>query len=82
MKIRALGRNVVVRVVEQDLTTQSGIVLTRASGPQRAKVLNVGTEVEELKEGDVVLLNWNAAHKIGDDLYKVHIDEVVGVIED
>lgn len=82
MKIRALGRNVVVRSVEQNLKTESGIILHRTEEAQRGIVVNVGDQVDEVKEGDVVLLNWKASHKIGDDLYKINVEEIIGVFED
>jgi co-chaperonin GroES (HSP10) len=84
MKIRALGRNVVVRSLEQKKQTESGIILSRTDEAQRGQVINVGTEVkdDEVKEGDIVLVNWKAAHKIGDDLYKLSVDEIIGVFEE
>lgn len=84
MKIRALGKNVIVRSIEQNLKTESGIILHHTDEPQRGKVVNIGSLVDDvaLKEGDVVLVNWKGATKIGDDLYRLSIDDVVGVFED
>ena len=44
--------------------------------PDRAKVVAIGPDVTEVEVGDVVLLNWNAAIKSGDN-YAIRIDQVV-----
>lgn len=48
----------------------------------KAKVLGVGEYVEGLAVNDVVLLDWNEAKKIKNDLYAVRYDNIVLVIEE
>ena len=67
MKIKPLGDRVVIKMVEAEETTKSGIILTAAAQekPQVAEVVAVGPggvvdgkEVKmELKVGDKVLMN-------------------------
>ncbi len=47
---------VVIERVEQTKTTTSGIILQRTEEPDRAKILAIGPEVEDVSVGDVVLL--------------------------
>lgn len=48
----------------------------------KAKVLGVGEYVEGLAANDVVLLDWNEAKKIKNDLYAVRYEHIVLVIEE
>ncbi len=66
MNIIPLKNKVVIERVEQTKTTASGIILQRTDEPDRAKILAIGPEVEDVAVGDVVLLDWNAAIKIED----------------
>lgn len=57
MKIIPLADRVVLEQLEQEEQTKSGIILPDSAQekPKMAKVLGVGKEVKEVKEGDVVL---------------------------
>lgn len=57
MKIHPLADRIVLEQLEQEEQTKSGIILPESAQekPKMAKVLGVGTEVKEVKEGDVVL---------------------------
>lgn len=76
MNIKPLGNRVVIERLEGSKQTESGIILKRTEEPDRAKILAIGPDVTEVEVGDIVLLNWNAAVKSGDN-YVITIDHVV-----
>ena len=59
MEIQPLGDRVLVRLVEEEAVTKSGLVIpdTAKEKPQRAEVIAVGDDEEaiKVKPGDVVL---------------------------
>ena len=57
MKIHPLADRIVLEQLEQEEQTKSGIILPDSAQekPKMAKVLAVGKDVKEVKEGDVVL---------------------------
>ena len=61
--------------------TASGIILQSSVEPDRAIVVAVGPEVDEVAVGEELLINWNGAIKIKDDLYSLRIEHVIGVYE-
>ncbi len=80
--IKPLGNKVVVeRVSKKDNTTESGIILKSTEEPDRAIIMAVGSEVNEVSVGEVALINWNKATKYKDEIYVIPITEVVFVYE-
>ena len=78
MNLTPLHNKVVVERIAGLKSTASGIVLQRTEEVDRAKVLSVGPDVDEVSVGDVVLLDWNKAIKSG-ELYIVTVDNIVFV---
>jgi co-chaperonin GroES (HSP10) len=76
-----LHNKVLVERIAVDNVSAGGIVLQSSQGPDRAKVLAVGPDAKEVFVGNVVLLNWNAAQKAGDN-YIVPEDQIVLVFEE
>lgn len=94
MSIRPLGDRVVIKRLEAEETTKSGIVLTGASKekPQEAEVISVGPggivdgkEVKmELKVGDKVLFSKYAGNEIkfeGQEYIIISQSEILAVVE-
>jgi co-chaperonin GroES (HSP10) len=80
--IRPLGNKVVVeRLSKKDNTTESGIILKSTEEPDRAIIMAVGSEVDEVSVGEVALINWNKATKYKDETYVIPITEVVFIYE-
>jgi co-chaperonin GroES (HSP10) len=80
--LRPIKNNVAVELIEKEKVTSSGIVLSSADPVEanKGKVVSVGPNVDLVKEGDMVLPNWNAARKAkynGTDYYIVSEDEIV-----
>ena len=76
MNIKPLLNKIVIKRIEGSKQTESGIILRHTEEPDRAEVMAIGPDVDEVEVGDIVLLNWNAAIKSG-DYYVITIDQVV-----
>ena len=92
--LRPLLDRVVVKMIEAEETTKSGIILTASSKekPQIAEVIEVGPgrmvdgkrEELEVKKGDKVVLNKYAGTEIkyeGEDLIIVKQNDILAVVE-
>ncbi len=92
--LRPLLDRVVVKMVESEETTKSGIILTNSAKekPQIAEVLEVGpggkvdgNEIEMyIKKGDKVILNKYSGTEIkyeGDDLIIVKQSDILATVE-
>ena len=77
MNYTPLFDKVIVERIEGEKTTASGIILKRTEEPDRAKILAIGPDVDEVEVGDIVLLNWNAAIKIEDEMYSTKVENIV-----
>ena len=82
MSYRPTGKNVLVQRIAAQKETSSGIILKSAEEPDKAKILAIGPEVDEVSVDEVAVVNWNAATKVQDELYIINIDHVILVIED
>lgn len=80
--IKPLRSNVIIKRMEKDLTTASGIVLKSSEDADQAKVLAIGPEVQDVKIGDIVLVNWNKSSQIKGPLYKIAEEDIVGIFEE
>lgn len=95
MKLVPLGDKVVIKQMEAEETTKSGIVLTSQSKekPQKAKVLAVGPgemadgkEVKmQVKVGDTVIYSRYAGTEVkldGEELIIVRQGDILAIVED
>jgi co-chaperonin GroES (HSP10) len=76
-----LNRNIIVQRVEGEKITASGILLKSSQEPDTTRVLAVADDVDEVKVGDKLLVNWNESAKLEHEIYKIHINNVIGVFE-
>jgi len=87
MKIKPLGKRLVVKAVKQEEKTEGGIYLPETASkekPQQGKVTAVGAEFKGVKIGDTVIFAkyGGTEIKIEDEDYLVlGEDDVLGVIE-
>jgi chaperonin GroES len=94
-KLRPLGDKILVKRVEAETKTKSGIVLPDSAKekPKRGKVLAVGTGKRgdngeivavDVKKGDEVLFTSYAGTEIkldGEELLLMSVDDVLAVVE-
>ena len=92
--LKPLGNRVVVKMVEAEETTKSGLIITSKSEEksQIAEVIKVGTGLEEdgkkvpmqVKEGDKVVLNQYAGTTVkyeGEDYVIVKESDILAIAE-
>ena len=84
--LKPIGSKLVVKLVEKEKTTVSGIILTRADSSEvnRGVVLAIGGAVLDVAIGDQVLPNWNNAQKTkvdGEDLFIIDESDIVLIFE-
>ncbi|MEY3220715.1 MAG: Hsp10, 10 kDa chaperonin GroES [Pseudomonadota bacterium] len=96
MKIRPLHDRVIVKRVEEERKTASGIVIpdSATEKPMRGKVLAVGTgkimengsvRALQVKEGDLVLFGKYSGTEVkvdGEELVVMREEDLMGVIEE
>ena len=78
---RPTGNNVLIERIAAAKETTSGIILKSSEEPDRAKIIAIGPEIDEVAVDEVAVVNWNAATKIEDELYIINIDHIIMVIE-
>ena len=86
MNFKPLGDRLLVERVEEANTTASGIIIpdNAKEKPSRGKVLAVGSDVEEVKEGDIVVFGKYAGTDLilDDNEYLVlEVSDVLGIVE-
>lgn len=83
MKIRPIGKRIVVEKKKEEEKTISGIILSSDSSAKEniATVIAVGNIDENIKVGDKVVCVKNSGIKYEDAII-VDIDDVLAVIED
>jgi co-chaperonin GroES (HSP10) len=81
MAYRPLGNNVLIERIAASKETASGIILKSTQEPDKAKVLAIGPNVEDIAVDEIAIVNWNAASKVEDETYMISIDNIVLVIE-
>lgn len=93
MNLRPLGDRVVIRKVEVEEKTKSGIVLPGSAKeePQMAEVVAVGSEIlndekkkEQIKVGDKVIFSKYAGTEVkvdGEELNILKLSDILAVVE-
>lgn len=88
MKFKPLGDRALVKIVEREEKTTSGIVLpdTAKEKPQTAEVIAVGKGEEvKVSKGDVVVFAKYSGTEIkldGEDYMILDADDILGTVED
>ena len=87
MKIKPLGKRVLVKQIEQEEITKSGIVLpgtVSKEKPITGEVLAVGRKIEDIKPGERIIYEKYTGKEVkdGEEVYLIlDIDNVLGIIE-
>jgi chaperonin GroES len=81
MNYTPLNDKIIVERIEASKETASGIILKSSGEPDRAKVIAVSDNLDEISVGEELIVNWNGAVKIQDDIYTMNIEHVVAVYE-
>ena len=87
MIIKPLGKRVLIKQVEQEEVTKSGIVLPGTASKEKpitGEVLAVGKDVEDVKAGDKVIFEKYTGTEVkdGDESFLIlDIDNVLAITE-
>ena len=95
MNLKPLGDRLIIRAIEEEETTASGLVLpdTAKEKPQKGKVVSVGKGKYgddgklipiEVKAGDKILFGKYSGSEFkheGEDLLILREDDILGIIE-
>jgi chaperonin GroES len=88
MKFKPLGERALVKIMEREQTTESGIVLpdTAKQQQQMAEVVAVGQFEDGIKlnEGDIIVFAKYSGSEIkldGEDYMILDSDDILGVVE-
>jgi len=87
MIVKPLFKKVLVAEIKAVTKSEAGIILDNANSVReqnRAKVLAIGPDVTDVKEGDTILLDWTKASVIkidGAQRAVVDQDHIVAVLE-
>ena len=87
MKLKPTADNIVLKQVEAEETTSSGIILatTTKEKPAIYEVMSAGPDVKELKVGDKVVVGKFTGNEIkldGVDYKFVKLEDVLAVVTD
>ena len=81
MAFRPTGSNVLIERIAAKKESAGGIILKTTEEPDKAKIIAIGPEVDEVAVDEVAIVNWNRASNVEDELYTIPITEIVLVIE-
>ena len=84
--LKPLNDKIVIEEVEVEQQTSSGIILQgNVSGEiKRARAIAIGNKVNDVKEGDVLLVDWQFASKSKFDnrtIFVIKEENVIAVVE-
>ena len=85
MNFKPLGKRVLVQIKEAEEKTASGIILVDSAKekPNTAEVKAVGSEVSEVKVGDIVVFEQYRGTELsleGEDYLVLDLENVMGVM--
>jgi len=84
MNFKPLGDRVLVERVEETNTTASGIIIpdNAKEKPSEGKVLAIGADVEDVKEGDVVVFGKYSGTELvldGQEYLVLDVSDILGI---
>jgi co-chaperonin GroES (HSP10) len=80
-KMKAIGKNIIVKKIETESTSSAGIIYTDTTRVTLAKVVAVGADVTTVNIDDELVINWSATIpvKMEEQYYIVNLDNVYAV---
>ena len=87
MKIKPLGKRILIKQTQQEEVTKSGIVLPGTASKEKpiiGEVLAVGRKIEEVKVGDKVIFEKYSGTEVkdGEETYLIlEKDNVLAIVE-
>ena len=84
--MKPICKYIVIKTIEEELKTESGLLLSSQDAAdfryKKAEVVKPGTEVDVIKEGDIIYYDKSAGHEmlIEDNPYMVITERDVVVV--
>jgi chaperonin GroES len=84
--LQPLRNKLILKLIEKEKVTESGIVLAAVDRDEANKgvVVGIGEGVEDIQILDTVLPDWNKATKTryeDEDYYIIHQDDIVAIFD-
>jgi len=85
--MKAIGTNILVRTLEEEVRTSSGLLISGEEAQslryRKGRVVMPGTEVENIKKGDLIYYDTRQSYKmlIKDEPYTIIQERDVVVVE-
>ncbi len=84
MNFKPLGDRVLVERVEETNTTASGIIIpdNAKEKPSEGKVLAIGSDVEEVREGDIIVFGKYSGTELvleGKEYLVLDVSDILGI---
>ncbi len=85
MNFKPLGKRVLVKRLEEENVTSSGIIIpdNAKEKPSQGEVVAVSSEVSELKESDKVVFGKYSGNEVslnGEKYLVIDVDDIFGII--
>ena len=86
MKLAPIKSKIILKMVEKDRSTESGIVLLSGdpNAPTEGEVVAVAEDINSVKVGERVLVNWNQAVRTkvdNEQFFIVKEEAIIAVFE-
>lgn len=84
--MKAINKYIIIQEIVEEMKTASGILLTGEDTKEfrykKGKIINPGTNVEFIKEGDIIYYDKSAGHKmiIDESQYSIILERDVVVV--
>lgn len=84
--MQAVNKYIIVQVIKEEVKTESGLLLTANEAEKfrykKARVVNPGTNVDTVKEGDTIYFDKSSGHTVvlNNNKYTIILERDVVVI--
>tara|TARA_Y100000114_G_scaffold116200_1_gene110463 strand:+ start:100 stop:357 length:258 start_codon:yes stop_codon:yes gene_type:complete len=84
--MKPIGKNIIIKKIEEEIKTASGLLLSSEDANQlrykKGLIIKSGTEVDVLKEGDLVFFDKHAGYSmiLNDEPYTIIQEKDVVVV--
>jgi co-chaperonin GroES (HSP10) len=84
--LKPLKGKLILELIHKEKVTESGIVLSSADPNEanKGRVVAMADDIQEIREGDIVLPDWNKAQKTNyqsNDYYIIHSNDIVAIFD-
>jgi co-chaperonin GroES (HSP10) len=79
--LKTIKKRCIIEQVQQEKVSLGGIVLQNDQTPNpQARVVNIGSEVTEVKVGDIICVDWRYVVQITHDDHKLYVTDESNIL--